>query len=108
MTALLNNLVGWTVDLGLVLIAVGIILCIYRLLRGPHLADRALAVDTIGVHLIGLVLLLSMRLDSLLLMDGALILSLLSFAGTVAVAVYIARPHVVRRRTSQAAADPDD
>ena len=69
-------------------------MCIYRLLRGPHLADRALATDTLAVNLIGLVTLLTMRLKSPLFVDGILVLSLLGFAGTVAMARYIARPHV--------------
>jgi multicomponent K+:H+ antiporter subunit F len=79
------------VDFGILVIVLGMFLCIARLLRGPHLADRALAVDTIAIHLIGLVILLTLRLNSLVLFDGALVLSLLGFAGTIAIAQYIVR-----------------
>lgn len=82
------------VHAGFVIIFVGMLMCVYRLIRGPHLADRALAVDTLGIQLIGLVLLLSMHIGTLEFIDGVLILSLLSFAGTVAMAQYIARPHL--------------
>ena len=88
-----EQLVVWTAEIGVVLIVAGMLGGIYRLLRGPHLADRALAVDTIAVQLIGLVILLSIRLGTLVYFDGILVLSLLSFAGTVAIAQYIGRPH---------------
>lgn len=104
-----QTMVEWTTDVGIVAIVAGMGLCIVRLVRGPHLADRALAVDTIAVHLIGLVILLTLRLDSLVLFDGVLVLSLLGFAGTVAVAQYILRPHLRRRRLNRdVQADPDD
>jgi len=92
-------LVQRTEELTIVLIVVGMIMCVYRLLRGPHLADRALAVDVVAIQLIGLVILLTMTLGSLVLFDGILVLSLLGFAGTVAMAQYIGRPHT--RKLSQ-------
>ncbi len=90
--------VMWTLDLGIVLIAAGMLGCIYRLMRGPHLADRAMAVDTLAIHLIGAVLLLGIRMGTLVFVDGILVLSLLGFAGTVAMAQYIARPYLKPRR----------
>ncbi len=89
-------MVDRTVEAGILLVALGIAVCLIRLVRGPHLADRAIALDTIGIHVIGFVILLTLRIDSLVLFDGALVLSLVGFAGTVAVAQYIIRPH--RRR----------
>ena len=56
----------------------------------------ALAVDVVAIQLIGLVILLSMYFGSLVLFDGVLVLSLLGFAGTVAMAQYIGRPHLKR------------
>ena len=54
-----GQLVVVTAEIGIVLIVAGMIGGIYRLLRGPHLSDRALAVDTIAIQLIGLVILLT-------------------------------------------------
>ncbi|MAX25745.1 MAG: hypothetical protein CMJ19_14700 [Phycisphaeraceae bacterium] len=91
---LLDGVVTFTIDICIVMIAVGMLMCVIRLLKSPHLADRALASDTLGVELIGLVILLGMRFMTSAFIDGVLILSLLSFAGTVAMAQYIARPHL--------------
>lgn len=89
-----------TVEAGILVVAIGVTVCLIRLFRGPHLADRAIALDTIAIHVIGFVILLTLRIDSLVLFDGALVLSLVGFAGTVAVAQYIIRPY--RRRGSDA------
>ncbi len=89
-----GSLLQWTGRFAIVVTVGGMFVCIYRLLRGPHLADRALAVDVVALQLIGLVILLTMYFGSLVLFDGILVLSLLGFAGTVAMAQYIGRPHL--------------
>lgn len=96
-----NALLLWTGRTAIVVVVLGMLLCIGRLLRGPHLADRALAVDVVAIQLIGLVILLTMYFGSLVLFDGILVLSLLGFAGTVAMAQYIGRPHLKRGTNSQ-------
>jgi len=100
-------MVDRTVEAGVVVVAASVLLCMIRLFRGPHLVDRAIALDTLAVQIIALVILLTLRLDSLVLFDGALVLSLVGFAGTVAVAQYIIRPHY-RRRAKVDAANPSD
>lgn len=90
-------LVDWTITFSLALTCIGMIFCIYRLLRGPHIADRALAVDTLGIHLIALVVLLSLQFRTLVFFDGILVLSLVGFAGTVAMAQYIGRPYIKKK-----------
>lgn len=77
---------------GLAVLAVSILLCLFRLTRGPSTADRGAALDVIGVQLVGIIILLTMRSGSLLYVDGILIVSLLAFAGTIAVAQFVARP----------------
>ncbi|HEV2295456.1 MAG TPA: monovalent cation/H+ antiporter complex subunit F [Tepidisphaeraceae bacterium] len=94
-------LVAYTIHLGLVVIFAGMALCLARLLRGPHLADRALAADALITHLMGLVLLLTIRMETLLLFDGVLVLALLGFVTTVAAAQYIMRPHLRRLREQE-------
>jgi multisubunit Na+/H+ antiporter MnhF subunit len=89
----------------IVVIVAGMFMCLYRLLRGPHLADRALAVDVISIQLIGLVILLTIRYGTVWFTDGVMVLSLIGFAGTVAMAQYIARPHVRRSDRPDRAAE---
>jgi multicomponent K+:H+ antiporter subunit F len=97
MAAWHETAVVWGTHVGVIVLALGLLLCIARLVRGPQLADRAVALDTIAIHLIGLVVIFSIHLNSLVFFDGVLVLSLLGFAGTVAAAQYIARPYIRRR-----------
>lgn len=100
-------MVDRTVEVGILVVAAGVLACVVRVFRGPHLADRAVALDTIAIHMVALVILLTLRIDSLVLFDGALVLSLVGFAGTVAVAQYIVRPHRRRHAGSDAPARQD-
>ncbi|MEM6314044.1 MAG: monovalent cation/H+ antiporter complex subunit F [Planctomycetota bacterium] len=90
-------LIDILLEVGFVVITISIVLCIIRLVRGPHLADRAVASDAVAVQLAGLVVLFTLKVDALVLFDGVLVLSLIGFAGTVAVAQFIIR-RAVRRR----------
>lgn len=91
-------MLAWLIDIvvlaGMVSIFAGMLLCIARLVSGPQLADRALAVDTLAIQLIGFVILLMLRNGNSDFIDGILVLSLIGFAGTVAVAQYIIRGHL--------------
>lgn len=89
-----GQLVVYAVDFGIAVVFAGVGLCFARLLRGPHLADRALAADTLITHLLALVLLFTIRMETLLLFDAVLVLALLGFVTTVAAAQYILRPHL--------------
>jgi len=96
--ALVGRLVHATTDVGLIVIVAGMLLCVGRMLRGPHLADRALALDTLSTHLMALVILFTVRSGTILLFDGVLVLALLGFIATVAFGQHILRPHVPVQR----------
>jgi len=72
-----------------VTLVVGMVLCVYRLMRGPTLADRVMATDTLALEVTGLVILLSMRLETAVFFDMALAVAIISFVSTVAFAQYI-------------------
>ena len=64
-------------------------LCLARLVRGPHLLDRVLALDTMAVNLIAVIVLLSIRYATTAYFDAVLVIAVLGFLGTVAVAKYV-------------------
>jgi multicomponent K+:H+ antiporter subunit F len=72
-----------------------LLLCIWRLLRGPELPDRALALDTMYVNVVVLVLLFGVRLGSSVYLEVALLIALLGFASTVALGRYLSRGDVI-------------
>lgn len=85
----MNDLLMLTVQAGVGVLILGILLCLYRMIRGPHLADRVLAGDVIAMLVAGLVILLSIQMGSTLYYDAAMVVAIVGFASTVAFAQYI-------------------
>jgi len=85
----------WALDFALVAIAVAVLLCLWRLLRGPLLVDRVLALDTLYINASALTLLLGIRLGTVLLFEAALLIAMLGFITTVALGRYLARGDVI-------------
>ena len=82
-------------NIGIVVIAVAVLLCGWRLLQGPEVADRILALDTLYMGMVALIILLDIRFDTELLFEAALIVAMLGFVSTVALARYITRGDVI-------------
>lgn len=87
---------------GLASICAGMVLCLYRLWRGPCLADRVLASDVFAFHVAALVILLSVYLRNLTFFDAALAVALVGFVSTAGFAQYIG----ARERGAAAPTDP--
>ena len=77
------------VDLGAITLVAGVLMCLFRILRGPHLADRVLAADTLSMQVVGLVILLTIRIGTTAFFDVALVVAIIGFATTLAFAQYI-------------------
>lgn len=84
---LFNLLIG----LFMSILSLSMALTAWRLLRGPSIPDRALAFDVIMVHIVGLIALYAIYVDEDLLIDAVIIVAVLGFLGTVAIARYIER-----------------
>jgi multicomponent K+:H+ antiporter subunit F len=67
----------------------------YRLLRGPGLPDRILALDALYVNAIALLVLFGIQFDTQLLFEAALVVALLGFIATVALSKYVTRGDVI-------------
>ena len=67
----------------------------YRLLRGPSLPDRILALDTLYVNTLALVVLFGIRYETQVLFEAALVLALLGFIATVALSKYVTRGDII-------------
>ncbi len=79
-------------EFGAIMSILGMMLCLYRMVRGPHLADRVLSGDTISWQVVGLVILLTVRMESTIYLDAALVVAIIGFASTLAFAQYIGNP----------------
>lgn len=75
----------------LTLLAVAVTLTFIRLVKGPTLPDRVIAIDLIGVLLVCLLVLMGGVTAQQPFLDVAMVVALISFVGTVAYARYIER-----------------
>lgn len=77
------------------MVVVAAILNVYRLIKGPDAPDRVLALDTLYINGIGLIILLGMTLGTRLYLESALLIAVMGFVGTVALAKYLKRGSVI-------------
>ena len=88
MTDIFQNLVSYFV---LPVITLSVALSFVRLVRGPCLPDRVVALDlmtTLGIGVIGVY---AIVIDEAIFVDIAVVVALISFLGTIAFAYYVQR-----------------
>jgi multicomponent K+:H+ antiporter subunit F len=76
-------------------VGLAMLLCVWRLLRGPDVTDRILALDTLYINTIALLMLFGMYLRSAIFFEVALIIAMLGFVGTVLLSKYVMRRDIV-------------
>ena len=86
---------AWALDIAIGAVSIAMLLCAWRLLRGPQAIDRVLAVDTLYLNAVALVVLIGIRLETALLFEAALIVAMLGFVSTVALSRYVTRGDAV-------------
>lgn len=72
-----------------------LLLNLYRLLRGPGLADRILALDTLYINSLALLIAVGLLFGTPLFFEAALVIAALGFVGTVALSKYVLRGDIV-------------
>ncbi|HEC73224.1 MAG TPA: K+/H+ antiporter subunit F [Methylophaga aminisulfidivorans] len=78
-----------------VMVCSALILSLYRLLIGPSVPDRILALDTLYINSIALLILLGIYLRSNLYYEAALLIALMGFMGTLALSKYLLRGDIM-------------
>jgi multicomponent Na+:H+ antiporter subunit F len=76
-------------DIAFVLIFLGMVFGIIRLVIGPEIVDRVVAIDLLTIIAIAVIALLAHIADRFIYLDVALVYGLLSFLGVLAVARYL-------------------
>ena len=84
------------VNVAILVITLSIVFVTYRVLRGPSWGDRVMAFDFLTANVVVLVALLAARYRLEVFLDAALVLALLGFLGTVALARFMLFGRVIR------------
>ncbi|MDR0458815.1 MAG: K+/H+ antiporter subunit F [Burkholderiaceae bacterium] len=83
------------ITFALVMLGLALLLAFAQLLRGPSAQDRVLAFDLMSVLGLLAVLLLSIRYGSSLYLEAALLMALLGFVSSGALAKFLLRGEVI-------------
>lgn len=84
----------WSLDVALVVLSLSLLLTVVRVVLGPTLPDRVLALDMLVAVAIGFIAVLGIRTGHSLYADIAIALGLVGFLATIAFARFI-----LQRRT---------
>jgi multicomponent K+:H+ antiporter subunit F len=77
------------------MIGLSLLLNIWRLLIGPSIPDRILALDTMYINTIALIILYGINMGPALYFEAALLIAMLGFVSTVAVCKYLLRGDII-------------
>lgn len=81
----------------LTVLAMSVIIALYRLIKGPSLHDRILALDSISYTIVGMVGVFSILMDTEVYLDIILLIGILAFLSTIAFCRYVERGAVIDR-----------
>ena len=76
-------------------LAIGQLMSLVRLIRGPSVGDRILALDTMVIYSIGLIVLVGMVQGVRVYFEAAMIIAMLGFVSTVALARFVLRGDII-------------
>ena len=80
-------------NIALITLGVALLMAVARLVKGPTLPDRVVAMDLVGVLVVGLIVVLAASTNVAAALDAALVIALVGFVGTIAYATHVERGH---------------
>lgn len=83
------------VQISLALLACAVFLNGWRLIRGPSLPDRILAMDTLSASAIAILLVSDIGRGTSIYFEAALLIALFGFVSTIALSKYLLRGDII-------------
>ncbi|WP_208590091.1 Na(+)/H(+) antiporter subunit F1 [Gracilibacillus suaedae] len=93
----MNDIIYLVTLVCMIVITISISLLLYRVVKGPTNPDRAVALDAIGINLMGMAGLVAIMLVTTRLNDVILLIGVLLFIGTIAIAKYLEKGVIIDR-----------
>lgn len=89
------TILPYALGISLIAITISMFLCLIRLIIGPSVIDRLLALDTLFLKATCLIVVLGVYWVSTNVFEGALLVAMLGFVSTAALARYFTTGHVI-------------
>ncbi len=88
-------MIDYALIYGFIVVAIALLLNLWRLATGPSTMDRVLAGDTMVVNTIAIIILYGIQFSTAIYFESALLLAMFSFISTVAYCRYVLRGDVI-------------
>ena len=88
-------MIDYAVMFGFFAVSVALVLNLWRLLSGPSLMDRVLAIDTMVINSIALIILFGIQQRTTVFFEAALLFAMFGFISTVAYCRVVLRGDVI-------------
>lgn len=85
------------VTIAIICLALSMLALVYRIIIGPTLPDRIVALDAVGVNIVGIVALICIKVDTTAYVEFILLFGILAFIGTVAFSKYLEKGVIIDR-----------
>ncbi|WP_300319203.1 K+/H+ antiporter subunit F [Idiomarina sp.] len=88
-------MLGTLLQIAFLLFSLAILMNFWRLVKGPELPDRILALDTIYINSLALLLLLGLYQNTQTYFEAALLIAMFGFVGTIAAGKFLLRGDLI-------------
>lgn len=86
-----DTILTLVIPIAAAMLGIGLLLSLLRLVRGPSLPDRVVALDGVGYIAVGIISLYSIAVGRAEMLSVAVVMALILFLGTAAFATYLER-----------------
>ena len=88
-------MISIAINIAFIAVTLSQLLAMVRVVLGPTTGDRILALDTLVINAIALIILLGMRAGTQIYFESAMIIAMLGFVSTVAIARFVLRGDII-------------
>jgi len=85
----------YAIVIAIAMVVLAMFLNLFRMIRGPRLSDRVLALDTLSINTIALVMLFGIGIGTTIYFEAALLIAMMGFVGTAAFCKYMLSGDVI-------------
>ncbi|WP_425101144.1 K+/H+ antiporter subunit F [Tropicibacter sp. S64] len=88
-------MIGYALTFAMTCFGIGLLFCLWRLLRGPTRADRILSLDTMVINMIAILVLYGMKHGTAVYFEAAMLAAMVGFVSTVAFCRFLLRGDII-------------
>jgi len=82
-------------SISLIIISIATLGLVYRVIKGPSIPDRVMALDSIGINLIAITAITSIMLRTDAFLEVILLIGVIAFVGTVAFSKFLQKGEII-------------